>query len=266
MIVSKADNIPLTAKKTKKSVTTILAIVILLYIISAIVTKAYPTRILDGLPIIFSFIVNDLFPPNWGYYRSVLGSLLETWNIALISSTISAIVCLPFSFLAASNINRNTYFYNAVRFFLNILRTIPDLVLAVLVVAIVGLGALSGMLTLVIFSLGILAKLISETIEAVDPGPLEAIKANGGNIFEVMVYGVIPQILPHYASYSLFVLEINVRASVVLGFVGAGGVGMILKQQLALFKYGNVAIIILMTFVVVAIIDTISNRLRERLV
>lgn len=262
----KEKNIPLIAQKTKKQVSGILAAVIILYIISAVITEAYPVRILEGLPIIYSFIFNDLFPPNWGYYSSVLVRLLETWNIALLSSTISAIVCLPFSFLAASNINRNTYLYNAMRFGLNILRTIPDLVLAVIVVAVVGLGALSGVFTLVIFSLGILAKLISETIEAVDTGPLEAIKATGGNVFEVIVYGVMPQVLPHYASYSLFVLEINVRASVVLGFVGAGGVGMILKQQLALFNYGNVAIIILMTFIVVSAIDVVSNRIRERLV
>lgn len=261
-----APKIPLIAQKTKKRVTGILALVILLYIAAAVITKAYPNRIVEGLPIIFGFIIDDLLPPNWGYYTSVLGRLLETWNIALLSSTISAVVCLPLSFLAAANINRNTYFYSAVRFGFNILRTIPDLVLAVIVVAIVGLGALSGMLTLFIFSLGILAKLLSETIEAIDPGPLEAIRATGGNVLQVIAYGAIPQILPHYASYSLFILEINVRASVVLGFVGAGGIGMILKQQLALFNYGNVAIIIMMTFIVVSVIDTISSRLRGRLV
>jgi|SRR5690625_4670549 len=258
--------IPLIAQKTKRQITGIFVLVILLYIASAFITNAYPNRILDGLPIIYHFIIHDLLPPNWSYYTSVLKRLLETWNIALLSSTISAIVCLPLSFLAARNINRNTIFYSIVRFGFNILRTIPDLVLAVIVVAIVGLGALSGMLTLFIFSLGILAKLLSETIEAIDPGPLEAIRATGGNVFQVIAYGAIPQIMPHYASYSLFILEINVRASVVLGFVGAGGIGMILKQQLALFNYGNAAIIIMVTFIVVSAIDIISNNLRERLV
>ena len=110
-----------------------------------------------------------------------------------------------------------------------------------------------------------MAKLISETIEAIDPNPLEAIRAVGGNVIQVIWYGVMPQILPHFASYTLYVLEINVRASIILGFVGAGGIGLILKQQLNLFNFGNVSTIILMTFVAVTIIDMLSNLIRERL-
>ncbi|WP_241657725.1 PhnE/PtxC family ABC transporter permease [Anaerobacillus alkaliphilus] len=117
-----------------------------------------------------------------------------------------------------------------------------------------------------LFSLGILVKLISETVEAIDPGPLEAIRATGGNIIQIIWFGAIPQILPQYVSYSLYVLEINVRASVVLGFVGAGGVGLILKQQLSLFNYGNVSTIIFLTFVGVTVIDVVSTNVRKRLV
>ncbi|GAA0383151.1 phosphonate ABC transporter, permease protein PhnE [Bacillus horti] len=260
------DKIPIVAPKAKRTLFIILTVVIGLYVISAIFTEAYPDKIVTGLPIAVQFVVQDLFPPNLSYYKTVFTRVLETWNIALLSTTLAVIFCLPFSFLAASNINRSKTLYNVVRFFLNVLRTIPELIMAVILVGIVGIGALPGIGALFIFSLGILAKLISETIEAIDPGPLEAIKATGGNTLQVIWYGVMPQILPHYASYSLYVLEINVRASVVLGFVGAGGVGLILKQQLSLFNYGNVSMIILITFVVVTIIDFISNRLRERLV
>ena len=111
-----------------------------------------------------------------------------------------------------------------------------------------------------------MAKLLSETIESIDKGPLEAIRATGGNVFQVIRYGAMPQILPHFTSYSLYVLEINVRASIVLGFVGAGGVGQILRQQLNLFNYANVSTIIIMTFLAVTVIDVISTRIRERLV
>ncbi|GGK20499.1 phosphonate ABC transporter permease [Caldalkalibacillus thermarum] len=260
------QKIPVIAPKTKKTVTAILIVVVLLYGLAAVQTSAYPDRIVSGLPIIVEFVVQDLIPPNWGYYKTVLEKLMETWNIALLATTLAAIVCLPFSFLAASNITTSKIVYNVTRFFLNILRTIPELVLAVILVGLVGIGALAGILALFIFSLGILAKLISETIEAVDPGPLEAIRATGGNIVQVIWYGVLPQILPHYASYTLYVLEINVRASVVLGFVGAGGIGMILRHQLNYFNYDNVSMIILMTFIAVTIIDTISSRIRERLV
>lgn len=258
--------IPIVSPKTKLNLFIILTVVIGLYIVAAIFTKAYPNKIVTGLPIAVRFFIEDLIPPNFGYYKQVMTRILETWNIALLSTTLAVIFCLPFSFLAASNINKSKVVYNLVRFFLNILRTIPELIMAVILVGIVGLGVLPGIGALFIFSLGILAKLISETIEAIDPGPLEAIRATGGNVLQVIWYGVMPQILPHYASYSLYVLEINVRASVVLGFVGAGGVGLILKQQLSLFNYGNVSMIILMTFVAVTIIDFISNRIRERLV
>jgi phosphonate transport system permease protein len=263
---SRNKSIPLIPSRTKIATTNILLIVIGFYIFSAYFTKAYPNRIIEGMPIVISFIVDDLYPPNWGYMQKVLGSLIETWNIALLSASLSAIFALPLSFLAASNINNKKGFYSAVRFFLNILRTIPELILAVILVAFIGIGALAGVAALFIFSLGILAKLISETIESIDPNPLEAIRATGGNVIQVIWYGVMPQILPHYVSYSLYVLEINVRASVVLGFVGAGGIGLILKHQLALFNFGNVSTIVIMTFIAVTIIDFISNRVRERLV
>lgn len=259
-------HIPIVSPKTKQTLTTIIMVVIGLYTMAAFQTEAYPNKIITGLPIAVQFVIEDLIPPNFSYYNTVIFRLVETWNIAFLATTLAFIFCLPFSFLAASNINNNKYVYNIIRLFLNVLRTIPELILAVILVGIIGLGALSGIGALFIFSLGILAKLISETIEAVDPNPLEAIRATGGNVIQVIWYGVMPQILPHYASYSLYVLEINIRASIILGFVGAGGIGLILRQQLNLFNFGNVSMIILMTFFAVTLIDFISNRIRGRLV
>lgn len=270
--MSKQDNrppsggkIPVTPKGLKWSLFTSLLIVAGLYMLSVYQTNAFPNRVIEGFPIIFSFAVDDLWPPNWSYFPRVAMSLLETWNMALFSTTFAALVALPMSFLAASNINQNSYFYQFIRNFLNLLRTIPEIILAVLFVALVGIGAVSGILALTVFSIGILAKLISETVEAIDPGPVEAIRASGGNVFQVIAFGVMPQILPQYASYSLYVLEINVKASVVLGFVGAGGIGIILRQQLSTFNYDNVATIIVVLFLTITIIDFISNRLRGRL-
>jgi phosphonate transport system permease protein len=262
----KLANIPLVPARTKVFMTNIIIVIFGFYIFSAYFTEAYPNRFIEGLPIAWNFVVQDLIPPNWSYMDRVLPSLIETWNIALLSTTVAAIFALPLSFLASSNINKNKVFYQVVRFSLNVLRTIPDLILAIIFVAFIGLGALAGVSALFVFSLGILAKLISETIESIDPNPLEAIRATGGNVIQVIWYGVLPQILPHFTSYTLYVLEINVRASVVLGFVGAGGIGLVLKHQLSLFNYGNVSIIIVMTFFAVTIIDFISNRVRERLV
>ncbi|EZH65424.1 alkylphosphonate ABC transporter permease [Bacillaceae bacterium JMAK1] len=262
----KMDKIPILPRRSKLNILSILAVVAGLYIAAAYLTNAAPDRIINGLPQIVNFVFGNLIPPNWGYYDTVASSLLETWNIALLATTLSVIFCLPIAFLSASNVNPSSFLYNTVRFTMNVLRTIPDLVLAVIFVGLVGLGAMAGVYALFFFSVGILAKLISETIESIDPDPLEAIRSTGGNTFQVIWYGVMPQVLPHYISYSLYVLEINVRASVVLGFVGAGGVGLILNQQLNFFNYGNVSLIIIMTFVVVTLIDMVSIRLRERIV
>lgn len=259
------ERYPLTPKRFKWYLAIVIFIVVGLYILSAIQTRAYPDRVIEGLPIIFLFVVEDLWPPNWGYFNRVALSLVETWNMALFSTTFSMIFALPFSFLAASNVNRNKYFYQSVRVFLNFLRTIPEIILAVLFVALVGIGAVSGILALTVFSLGILAKLVSETIEAIDPGPLDAIRASGGNSLQVIMFGIMPQILPQFASYTLYVLEINVKASVVLGFVGAGGIGIILRQQLNMFNFDNVATIILVTFLAISLIDFVSNSIRRRL-
>jgi phosphonate transport system permease protein len=263
---NKLDNIPLVPAKTKIFMTNIIVVVLGFYIFSAYFTEAYPNKFVEGIPIITDFVFKDLIPPNWGFADKVLPSLIETWNMALLSTTFAAIFALPLSFLASSNINKNKYLYQFVRFGLNTLRTIPDLILAVIFVATIGIGALAGVTALFVFSLGILAKLISETIEAIDPNPLEAIRATGGNVIQVIWYGVMPQILPHFTSYSLYVLEINVRASVVLGYVGAGGIGLVLKHQLTLFRFDNVSTIVLLTFLAVTIIDFISNRVRGRLV
>src|SRR5699024_11271342 len=118
----------------------------------------------------------------------------------------------------------------SVRPFMNVLRAIAALALAVVFVCLFGVGVFPGILALIVFSLVILAKLISETIEAVDMNPLEAMRASGGNTLQVIFYGLVPQVLPQFTSFVLYVFEINIRASVVLGLVGAGGIGLILDR------------------------------------
>lgn len=243
----------------------ILGTVLVLYLLAAINADVDPIKMFTGFPVIIDFIFNDLIPPNWSYYHRILPRMFETWNIALISTTFAVIIAFPVSFLAAGNINRSKVLHTIVKLILNIIRTIPDLILAVVFVAIFGIGAFPGVLALCVFSFSILVKLMSETIESIDRGPIEAITATGGNIFQIIAYAVIPQIMPQYVSYALYVLEINIRASLVLGYVGAGGIGLILRQQMSLFNFGNVSMILLMTFIAVTLIDLISNNLRKRL-
>lgn len=148
---------------------------------------------------------------------------------------------------------------------LNFIRTIPDLLLAAIFVAIFGIGPLPGILALTFFSIGLVAKLLYESIESIDPGPLEAMTAVGANKVQWIVYGVIPQVKAHFVSYVLYTFEVNVRAAAVLGLVGAGGIGLYYDRTLGFLQYKQTASIIIYTLIVVLLIDYISTLLREKL-
>ena len=142
----------------------------------------------------------------------------------------------------------------------------PDLFWAMIFVASVGAGAFAGALALTFFSLAIMSKLLSETVDAADPGPLEAAKATGASHFPAVRSAVLPQVLPNYVAYGLYVFEINIRASVVLGIVGAGGIGQTLEASRSFFRFDRVLAIVIVIFVIVFVIEQISIALRRRLV
>ncbi|MFA9555913.1 phosphonate ABC transporter, permease protein PhnE [Evansella sp. AB-rgal1] len=253
------------SKNAKLRMTVILLVVVGLYIYTSWATKSTPMDIIKGWGG-FQRILTDLFPPNWSYVPAVWEKLVETIQMALIATTFAAIVSVPIFLLSASNLFPNSWIYQPVRFIMNVLRTIPDILLAIIFVGIFGVGVFPGIMALFIFSLGLLAKLMYETIEAIDMNPLDAIRASGGNTIQVIWYAVIPQVLPQFVSFSLYVFEVNVRASTVLGFVGAGGIGLLLQQQINWFNYPRVMTIIIIIFIAVVVIDLISNKIRERIV
>lgn len=207
-----------------------------------------------------------MFPPNWDYIPLAIDPLIETIQVAVVATTFSILICIPASLLAANTVTTNKFVYQATRTILNILRTIPDILLATIFVSLFGIGIIPGILALTIFSLGLLAKLLSESIETIDSKQLDAISSTGANKIQVIWYGVVPQVLPQFISYGLYVFELNVRASLVLGFVGAGGIGTIIDTQLNFLKYQNVMAILIVLLVAVIIIETISNMLRRRVV
>lgn len=254
-----------TSTKQKIQVIFIILVVGSLYAVSSIQTNSFITRFNPEFFENVSRMSSQMWPPNMSFAQSVWPKLIETIHMAVISTTIAAVLCLPLSVLAARNIIENTIVYNIVRFFLNVMRTIPELLLAVIFVSLFSIGVFPGILALIIFSLGILAKLISETIESIDESQIEVIRASGGNFIQVIQYAVLPQILPQFASFSLYVFEINIRASVVLGFVGAGGVGLLLSQQINFLFYKNAMALTIIIYVVVVVIDYISNKIREAL-
>jgi len=160
---------------------------------------------------------------------------------------------------------RSPWVYQIARFILNLLRTIPDLLLAAIFVAIFGLGLIPGILALAVFSVGLIAKLTYESLETIDRGPLEAMTSVGASKLQWIAFGVVPQILPHFISYVLYTFEINVRAAAVLGLVGAGGIGLYYEKTLGFLEYDKTNSIILLTLAVVLAIDYFSTKLREKL-
>ncbi|GAA0324491.1 phosphonate ABC transporter, permease protein PhnE [Bacillus carboniphilus] len=262
---SKAKVPSLVPAKKKAQITAIFAVVLGFYFWSAYKTESTIPELVSGIPDM-QRVIGFFFPPNWAVVSKIWASLAETIQMAVIATSIAAILTIPLCLLAASNITTNKFVYTFVRSILNILRTIPDIVLAVVFVGLFGIGVLPGILALIIFSLGILAKLISETIESIDMNPLEAMKASGAGSIQTIGFAVVPQVLPQFISFTLYVFEINIRASVVLGLVGAGGIGTILNSLLNFRNFEAAMAVIIVIFVVVVVIEYISKKLREALI
>jgi phosphonate transport system permease protein len=202
-----------------------------------------------------------------GYF--VLLGVYQTLALALMATTLGAFLAIPISFLAARNLMGATpltlALYVAVRTLLNIVRSIESLIIAIIFVVIVGLGPFAGMLALALHTIAALAKLYSEVIEGIDPGPIEAMRSVGANWLQVVRYGVVPQVVPAFTAFTIYRWDINVRASTIIGFVGGGGIGFFLVQWINLGDYRAVSACFLAILVVVVIMDLVSARVRARL-
>ncbi|HEV8617669.1 MAG TPA: phosphonate ABC transporter, permease protein PhnE [Methylomirabilota bacterium] len=227
-------------------------------------TGADPVRFVRGVPWLLDFI-RRMLPPDLRVLPSALAGALTTVEIALLGTAVAAVFALPLGFLSARNVAPPGVFYPA-RTVLNFFRSIDTLVYALIFVAAVGLGPFPGVLAVVAYTITSLAKLYSEAIEGIDPGPVDAVTATGATRLQVLRFGVLPQVLPLFLSYVLYRLETNIRAATVLGFVGAGGIGFYLQTYLRMIDYPAASTVLLVTVVMVMVVDAISSRLRDRLI
>lgn len=211
-------------------------------------------------------IIRQFLSPDWAFLTRTYTAFLETLYIAVIAATVGCAIALPISLLSSRVTNANRTLYGLFRTWLSVVRSLPDIAWALLFVSAVGTGALGGFLALVFFNIGVVAKLTSETVDGVDVGPVEAAQAAGAGRIQTAFSAVVPQILPGYLSYSLYVFELNIRASLVIGYVGGGGIGNVIRVELSRFAYPRVGAIIVAFFVVVVILDQVSIALRKRLV
>lgn len=208
---------------------------------------------------------SGFFPPNFKDWRLYAQEMLVTLQIAIWGTALAIVLAVPLGLLSAANI-APPWLHQPVRRLMDAARAINEMVFAMLFIVAVGLGPFAGVLAIFVHTTGILAKLFSEAVEAIDPQPVEGIRSTGAHVLEEIVYGVIPQVLPLWISYSLYRFESNVRSASVVGMVGAGGIGVVLWEIIRGFQYAETCAVMLMIVVTVSLIDLASSRIRKMLV
>ncbi len=214
----------------------------------------------------FKFMSSDWTPSDftgrdWSLY---IGKMWQTIQMALWGTFLAIIVAVPLGLLGSSNI-APAWIQQPVRRVLDLIRSIPDLVVAVIFITAVGLGPFAGVMAMMFNTGGVLAKLFSEAVEAIDKGPVEGVRATGAGRLQEIIWGVIPQVAPLWTSYALYRFESNSRAATVLGLIGAGGIGQVLIDSTNTFSYSETGCIVLVIVVAVSGIDLLSQAIRSRL-
>lgn len=251
------------ASLARKTMTmAIVLIVAALFVQAWIVVQARPQDLVTGAHGMADIISRSL-PPAFDQFEPTLMPILETIDLAIFGTVVGVLLAFPLSILAARNMTPGKPFYYAARAIIGLTRSVPDLVWALLFVTAVGLGPFPGALALGVHSIGMLGRLFAETIEDMDMGPVEALTLTGASRLQVFAHAVVPGVLPSLLGIALYRFDENLRSSLVLGFVGAGGIGFLLLTAMNLFQYQTVAFLLIVTFVLVTCAERISASLRR---
>jgi phosphonate transport system permease protein len=208
----------------------------------------------------------EMLVEPYGYLVSVFSKMLQTLEIALWGTLLSVFLSAPLAYYAAANYSPNRITYTTSRGAISLLRSTPELIVALFLVLAYGFGPIAGVLALGLHAAGFLGKFYAEDIENADPKPQEALEAIGAGKLKTLWYGVMPQVLPQYIAYTAYILDRNLRMATVIGLVGAGGIGQELKGRFDLFQYGHVMTILIAIFIFVFLLDQLSARIRAKLI
>jgi phosphonate transport system permease protein len=246
--------------------------VIVLVIVGLAVLSLYTldlpswSRVARGLENNLLRLLRGFIRPNWETGPLAIRAMTETFFMAVLGTTIGSLLAFPLSFLAAANLVGGTRWSFPGKTLLVAIRTFPEILLAIIFVVAAGPGPTAGIMAMGIHSIGFLGKIFADIIESIDPGPSEAIRAAGGNPLHVFFYSVVPQVLPEFASTTLYRFEINLRAATILGLVGAGGIGLPMIQRIQFRRWDEVSMLLIVIVGVIIVVDAISSRIRRRLV
>ena len=210
-------------------------------------------------------ILGRMLPPDFSHFGRLMRSLLETVEIAFLGTILAILISIPIGLLSARNIAPNYFLFLVARTITVFFRAIPEFIMAMILVIAIGFGAIPGVLALGFHTMGFLAKFYAEAIEHVDTGPVEALEATGGSRLQVVMFAIVPQIIPSFVANNLYIFDRNIRMATMLGIVGAGGIGYELQSSFRMFEYPRVSAIILVIFAAIFIIDMASSFLRHKI-
>ena len=213
----------------------------------------------------FGDIFSRMFPPDFSNFNSLVFSMIETIEIAILGTFIAIVLSIPLALLSARNIAPNIFIFFIARTITIFFRAIPEFIIAMILVIAIGFGAMPGVLALGIHTMGFLAKFYAEDIEHIDKGPVEALLSSGASKRQIISFAIIPQIIPSFVANNLYILDRNIRMATMLGIVGAGGIGYELQSSFRMFEYQKVSAIIIIIFVTIFIIDNISSIIRSKI-
>jgi phosphonate transport system permease protein len=239
-------------------------VAILIVVQSLIVVQARPQDLITGIHGMAD-IIRRATPPDFSKFHDALWPALETIDIAIFGTLAGVILAIPLAVLAAANVTPSRYMYYLARGIIGFTRAVPDLVWALFFVTAVGLGPFPGGLALAVHSIGMLGRLFAETIEHMDMAPIDALSLTGARRVQIFTHGIMPSVLPSLLGISLYRLDENFRSSLVLGFVGAGGIGFQLLTAMNLFQYREVSLLLIVIFVIVVAVERLSALLRQKL-
>ena len=249
----------------KRSRMPLILLVLLIASVISIEITGFDLMVIKERGVQFFVILKDMFPPEYNYLSSIWEPLFDTIKMSLLGAAVGSITAIPFAILASSNIVKSGFVRWIVRLFLSLVRTIPTLIIALIATYFFGLGTLAGTTAIAVFTFAYIGKLLYEQIETVDMGAYEAMEAAGATKLRAFMAAIVPQVLPSYIANCLFCFEGNVRYASILGYVGAGGLGLILNEKIGWREYSSVGMILITLFIAVMIIEAISHYLRKKL-
>lgn len=268
MNILKAKSITLPNGKVvpvKRSKTPLIVLVLLICTYYSVQITGFDLQVLVKRINQFWIILADMIPPNWNYLNRLWQPLFDTIKMSLLGSVLGAVLALPLAYFASSNMGKSQTVVVVTKFILSLLRTLPTLVAALIATFIFGIGTMAGTVAIFIFTIAYVGKLLYEQIENADLKAFEAMQSMGHSTVSAFRFAIMPQILPNYLSNAIFCFEGNVRYAAILGYVGAGGIGLMLNESLGWRNYANVGMILLLLAATVLIIETISEYIRKKL-